>query len=112
MPHYLGCLSLNPLVDQSVHDRVFFAVAAGVVPLSDSNAFSQAHMPMLEPYSFDFNRVRIVQAADALLSHPGDALERTEATWQALTPDFTMRRAAEQIMQFVALHGSNARCAA
>jgi len=37
---------------------------------------------------------------------------RTEAAWQALTPDFTMRRAAEQIVQFASLHGTNARCAA
>jgi hypothetical protein len=112
LPPYLGCLSINPLVEQSVHDRVFFALAAGVAPVTDGNAFSRAHMPGLERYCFDFTAERIVQAADALLADPAEALERTEAAWQALTPDFTMRRAAEQIVQFAALHAGNARCAA
>jgi hypothetical protein len=47
-----------------------------------------------------------------VLVDPADALARTETAWQALTPAFTMRRAAEQIVQFAALHGANARCAA
>ena len=112
LPSYLGCLSINPLVQHSVHDRVFFAIAAGVTPVSDSNAFSQAHVPDLERYSFRFNNEQIVRAVEAVLADPVEAVARTEAAWQALTPDFTMRRAAEQIVQFVGLHGANARCAA
>jgi hypothetical protein len=112
LPHFLGCLSINPLVEQSVHDRVFFALAACVAPVTDGNTFSRANMPGLEPYYFDFTRERIAQAADALLADPAEALARTEAAWQALTPDFTMRRAAEQIVEFIALHGANARCTA
>jgi hypothetical protein len=112
LPAYLGCLSINPLVQQSVHDRVFFAIAAGVVPISDSNAFSQAQLPDLERYCFGFHSEQIVRAVDAALADPAEALARTEAAWHALTPDFTMRRAAEQIVEFVGLHGANARCAA
>ena len=59
LPHYTGCLSINPLVEESVHDRVFFALAAGVVPISDSNAFALASMPGLAPYHFTFPRERI-----------------------------------------------------
>ena len=112
LPPYLGCLSINPLVEHSVHDRVFFALAAGVAPITDGNAFSRAHLPGLERYCFDFSPERIVQAVEAVLADPAEALDRTEAAWQALTPDFTMRRAAEQIVQFAALHSANARCAA
>lgn len=112
LPAYLGCLSINPLVEQSVHDRVFFALSAGVVPVTDGNAFSRAHIPGLDRYCFDFTPERISQAVDALLADPAEALARTEAARQALTPNFTMRRAAEQIVQFAALHGGNARCAA
>jgi hypothetical protein len=112
LPPYVGCLSINPLVERSVHDRVFFAIAACVVPITDGNAFSREHLPGLERYCFDFSPERITQAVDAVLSDPAEALARTEAAWQALTPDFTMRRAAEQILQFVGLHGANARCAA
>lgn len=111
LPSYLGCLSINPLVEQSVHDRVFFALAAGVPPVTDSNAFSRARMPGLESYGFEFTSERIVQAVDSLLADPAEALARTESAFQALTPDFTMRRAAEQILQFTSLHGGNARCA-
>jgi hypothetical protein len=112
LPLYSGCLSINPLVERSVHDRVFFALAAGVPPVTDSNAFSRAHMPGLERYCFEFSSERIVQAVDALLADPADALACTESAWQALTPDFTMRRAAEQILQFATMQGGNARCAA
>ncbi len=112
LPAYLGCLSINPLVEHSVHDRVFFALAAGVAPVTDGNAFSQAHLPGLQRYGFDFTEERITQAVDAMLADPAEALARTEAAWQALSPAFTMRRAAEQIVQFAALHGANARCAA
>jgi hypothetical protein len=45
LPRYLGCLSTNPLVEDSVHDRTFFALSAGVAPISDSNGFSRQHMP-------------------------------------------------------------------
>jgi hypothetical protein len=111
LPHYLGCLSINPLVEQSVHDRVFFALSAGVVPLSDANAFSTTHTPSLEPYSFDFTPERIRQAADMLLADPAEAVARTETAWQALSSWATMRHAAMNIMQFVALHDTNARVA-
>lgn len=112
LPHYLGCLSTNPLVEQSVHDRVFFALGAGVVPLSDTNAFAATHMPGLEPYGFDFTAQRVRQAADALLAEPAEALARTEAAREALSPWATMNHAARTIMQFVALHEANARVAA
>jgi hypothetical protein len=112
LPRYTGCLSINPLIDHSVHDRVFFALAAGVVPITDGNAFSQAHLPGLSDYCFDFTKGGIAQAVEAVLADPAEAIARTEAAAAALAPDFTMRRAAEQILQFVALHGSNARTAA
>ena len=112
LPHYLGCLSVNPLVELSVHDRVFFALAAGVTPVSDGNAFARTLMPGLLPYSFDFTPERIAAAADALLADPAEAMARTEAAWQALSRDFAMRRAAVQIMQFATLQEANARCSA
>jgi hypothetical protein len=109
LPRYVGCLSTNPLVDESVHDRTFFALSAGVVPISDSNEFSRAHMPSLERYTFTFTRERIAQAVEALLDAPKEALERTDDTWQRLKVPFGMRRASHQIMQFARLHDVNAR---
>jgi hypothetical protein len=109
LPQYLGCLSINPLVQHSVHDRVFFALSAGVAPLSDENAFSRAHMPELATFCFDFTPDRIVAAAEALLANPADALARTEATFQAMSPAFTLRQAVLNIVQFVGLHEANVR---
>jgi hypothetical protein len=110
LPHYVGCLSTNPLVEESVHDRTFFALSAGVVPISDSNGFSRTNMPALEPYTFAFTREHIEQAVDAVLAAPQEALVRTEQTLQALAVPFGMRRAAYQIAQFAMLHSLNARC--
>ena len=109
LPHYLASLSLQPLVEQSVHDREFYALAAGVVPLSDDNAFAQACLPALQPYRFDFTRERIVAAADALLSDPAAALQRTEAAWQGMQPAFTLRQAMMQIVDYAALYPANRR---
>jgi hypothetical protein len=111
LPGYVGCLSTNPLVEESVHDRVFFALAAGVTPISDDNAFARANLQRLEPYRFGFTADRIAQAVDAVLANPADAIARTEETWHALALPFGMRRAARQIIQFVMLHALNAPCA-
>ena len=108
LPRYVGSLSINPLVEESVHDRVFFALAAGVVPVTDGNAFTDENMPALESYRFSFNRQRIEQAVEAALAAPADALVRVEDTWRALAKPFGMRRSAQQIAQFAALHLLNA----
>jgi hypothetical protein len=110
LPKYVGCLTTNPLVEESIHDRTFFALAAGVVPVSDSNGFSRTHLPALEPYAFAFTRERIEHAVEALLAGPQEALDRTETTWQELAVPFGMRRAVHRIIQRVALHTLNARC--
>jgi hypothetical protein len=109
LPRYIGCLSTNPIVDESVHDRVFFALAAGVVPIGDSNTFTRTHMPALEPYNFAFTRERIEQAVEAVMAAPAEALAHAESTWQALAVPFGIRRATHQIVQFVSLHSLNAR---
>jgi hypothetical protein len=108
LPRYSGCLSTNPLVDESAHDRIFFALAAGVPPISDGNAFTRANMPVLAPYFFGFTRERIEQAVDAVLAGTGEAIARTEDTWFSLATPFGLRRSAQQILQFVMLHTMNA----
>jgi hypothetical protein len=109
-PHYSGCLSTNPLVEESVHDRVFFALAAGVPPISDGNAFARATMPMLDRYMFDFTRERISHAVEAVLAAPAEAIARADDTYHALSGRFGLTRSARQIVQFAGLHPLNARC--
>jgi hypothetical protein len=112
LPYYTSCLSTNPLVEESVHDRVFFALAAGVAPISDGNSFACTNMPLLEPYSFSFTRERIEQAMEAMLAAPAEAIARTEDTWSTQAAPLGLRRSAEQIIQFVTLHAFNAPCGA
>jgi hypothetical protein len=109
LPRYLGSLSINPLVEESVHDRVFFALAAGVIPITDGNAFTDESMPALERYRFSFVTQQMEQAVEAALADPADALIRVEDTWRALATPFGMRRSAQQIAQFAGLHPLNAR---
>ena len=110
LPRYLGGVSVNPLVDESVHDRVFFALAAGVVPVSDSNAFSRMELPELEPYAFEVTPECVRAAADAVLSDPQRAIDRTEAAHDRLWACFSMAQSVRQIVQFVSQRGLNARC--
>ena len=109
LPSYLGSLSVNPLVSESVHDRVFFAIAAGVVPVADRNRFSVATMPLLDRYGYDFAPDSIVAAADALLTAPQQALERTESTYNAILPHFSLRESSRQIVTFASIHALNTR---
>ena len=110
LPRYLGSVSVNPLIDESVHDRVFFALAAGVVPVSDANAFSRIELPELKDYLFDVTPESVRAAADAILSDPQRAIDRTEMAHDRLWPRFSMAQSARQIVQFVSQRGLNARC--
>lgn len=103
LPAYLGCLSTNPLVDYSVHDRVFFALSARVAPISDANAFSQVNMPELAPFSFGIDDDSIAASIEYVLDNPEDALERTENTWATLYPHYSLKHSAHQIVQSVKL---------
>ena len=111
LPSYLGSVSTHPLVDESVHDRVFTALAAGVVPVSESNEFSRAHMPGLETYAFACTRERVQAAVEALLADPPGAIDRTEQAWRDLMPRFSLRRSMQQIVSFTSMTGGNARLA-
>jgi hypothetical protein len=110
LPHYTGCLSTNPLVAESVHDRVFFALAANVPPIGDGNAFTQATMPLLDRYMFHFKPESIAEAIQAVLDDPTEALNRTEASFQALAGRWALGRSVQQIVQFAGLHPLNAPC--
>ena len=110
LPRYSGCLSTNPLVEESVHDRVFFALAAGVPPIGDGNVFARTTMPMLEKYMFDFTRERISQAVEAVLANPAEAAARTDETFHTLSGPFGLVRSVRQIVQFAGLHKLNAPC--
>ena len=111
-PSYTACLSVNPMVEESVHDRSFYGLAANVTPIADSNAFSREYMPELEDYAFRFDPVSIAAAVDHVLALPAQALERTEACWERLRTRFSMAESMRQIVSFggmAALNGLTCR---
>lgn len=109
LPSYLGCVSTNPLVEQSVHDRSFFALAANVTPIADSNAFSRAHLPGLERYAFRFDAGSVAAAVEALLADPAAALEATETAWIGNAERFSLRASLRLILDAVKTASMNAR---
>jgi hypothetical protein len=108
LPSYLASLSLNPLIDGSVHDRVFCALSAGVVPVSDANAFARAEMTLLAPYSYAVDRHAVQAAVEAVLAAPTRAIEATEGTYQTMLPRFSLNQSLRRIAAFCALRPLNA----
>lgn len=94
---YLAAVSLNPNVELSMHDRVFFALGAGTVPVFDANIFSRAQMPHLAPFSFGQDPAGIAAAVEAVLADPAAAQAANAATFAELYPRFSMRRAVQDI---------------
>jgi hypothetical protein len=96
---YLGAVSLNPNVDHSVHDRVFFALAAGTVPIFDANQFSRQHLRHLARCGFENDPESIRTAVELLLADPTAAQAATAKTFAEIYPRFSMRRSMEEIHQ-------------
>lgn len=104
---YLGCLSIHPFVEGSVHDRNFFAIAANVVPISDSNHYSRTVMPKLEPYTFKFEVDSIRAAVSQLFAEPQQALDATEETRLSLQDEGSLNYSAKKILTYVGKLGEN-----
>lgn len=98
---YLGAVSLNPNTDLSVHDRVFFSLGAGTVPLFDANRFSMTHLPRLAPYGFGLEADSLRAAIEALLADPASAQAATAATFAETYPRFSMRRSVQDIHEIL-----------
>lgn len=94
---YLAAASLNPNVDLSMHDRVFFALGAGTVPIFDANRFSGTHLPRLARFSFGQDIESIAAAVEAVLANPAAAQAATAETFAEIYPRFSMRRSMEEI---------------
>ena len=96
---YLAAASLNPNVDLSLHDRVFFALSAGTVPIFDANSFSRQHLPRLSRFSFGQDTDSIAAAVEAVLDEPEAAQAATAETFAEIYPRFSMRRSVQEICE-------------
>jgi hypothetical protein len=96
---YLGAASLNPNVDLSVHDRVFFALGASTVPVFDANSFSRANLPRLSRFGFGHDADSIAAAVEAVLDDPQAAQAATAATLAETYPRLSMQRSVQDICE-------------
>jgi hypothetical protein len=96
---YLGAASLNPNVDLSVHDRVFFALGASTVPILDANSFSRQHLPHLSRFTFGQDTDSIAAAVEAVLDDPAAAQAATAKTLAEAYPRFSMQRSVQNICE-------------
>ncbi len=68
-------LTMNPNIDLSAHDRFFTAIGAGVMPVSDNNAYTARHFPELADYTFDFRPGRLERVLERVFARPEAARE-------------------------------------
>lgn len=73
-------LTMNPNIDHSAHDRFFTALGAGIMPVSDQNAYTARNFPELAPYMFDFRPGSLEAVLERLFAAPQAARELALAT--------------------------------
>jgi len=98
-PNATASLTMNPNINLSAHDRFFTALGAGIMPLSDSNAYAQASFPELAPYSYDFTPGSIESAIERVLANPQTALETARAARTRARPALGTEQTAAAILQ-------------
>jgi hypothetical protein len=80
-------LTMNPNIDDSAHDRFFTALGAGIMPVSDSNAYTARNFPELAPYLFDFRPGSLETVLERVFADPEGARELARAARErALVP--------------------------
>jgi len=94
MPHYLGILNTIPLVDESVHDRVFFGLGCVTAILTDRNTFALNNLDKLSEHHFDYQISLIQSAANNLLLASDRAIDITIETRKFLFDDYSMSQTA------------------
>jgi hypothetical protein len=97
--HSAASITMNPNVDLAVHDRVYTALGAGVMPITDSNTFTKANFPALFPYTFNFIDRGIESALDRVFTRPREAIEIAAAVRDAAVGSLSTQRTAQDIIQ-------------
>ncbi|MDD2703893.1 MAG: hypothetical protein PHU07_00955 [Acidocella sp.] len=98
-PGATASLTMNPNIDLSAHDRFFTALGAGIMPLSDRNAYTEANFPELLPYCFDFMPGSIESAIEHVLADPDATRELARATRARARGPHGVETAAADIVQ-------------
>ena len=90
-------ITMNPNIELSAHDRFFTALGAGVMPVSDGNAFIRENFAELADFTFDFKPGTLESVLERIFSRPDDTRERARAVRAEAIQRMSTRHAAEQI---------------
>ncbi len=96
-------ITMNPNIELSAHDRFFTALGAGVMPISDSNAFIRENFGGLAPYTFGFEDGSIEAAVERVFARPADAVEIARRTKQEMIDRFPQGETARHIRDCAAI---------
>ena len=96
-------ITMNPNIELSAHDRFFTALGAGVMPVSDANAFIRKNFTGLAPYTFAFGDGSLEAALERIFACPADAVELARSTKREAMERFSLGQAAEHIHACAAL---------
>jgi hypothetical protein len=100
-PRAAASITMNPNVDFSAHDRFFTALGAGIMPISDRNAYTAQNFPELLPYTFDFCPGSIAAALEHFSANPSLALETARASRDWRRPAHGIETTAAEILAAV-----------
>jgi hypothetical protein len=104
----LAIVSINPNVDDEVHDRVKSAFGCGAMPISDINPWWEKECPQLLPYSYDFRDKPIAGAIDKTLSNPQATADLAWQVGKDMREKRTFTQAVFDAVQIALEHRNNA----
>jgi len=94
----LAVVSVNPNVDDNMHDRVYSSLGCGAVPITDINPWWRQKYPELLPTSYDFRDLSVTAAVERVLADPAAA---ADVAWQAGQKMRTMRSFGKMVDEAV-----------
>jgi Tfp pilus assembly protein PilF len=96
-------ITMNPNVDLSAHDRVFTALGAGILPVTDGNSFLSEFIPKLAPFTFTFEKGSIESVLERIFARPHEAIEVARAARTQAIATVSTRHTARHILDCMEL---------
>jgi tetratricopeptide (TPR) repeat protein len=96
-------ITMNPNVDLSAHDRVFTALGAGVMPVTDGNSFVLERLPKLAPFTFTFEKGSIEGVLERIFARPREAIEIAQVARAQALATVSTRHTARHILNCMEL---------
>lgn len=104
MHEALAVVTMNPNIDDDMHDRVYGAFGAGALPVSDTNSWWRQKFPALAPYSYDFRDKPVTGAIERIIANPAAAADAAWKTGSAMRMERPFKKMVAEAVQLAATH--------